>query len=395
MHCGENSCNWEILMMTVEWLNRFVNRMGFNPLQPAGTKQALDYAEDVLVPFYRKAEGFRSIKNKSRGGSNYIDFQDLIFHARSCRSTDLRDKAFAMLGLADPEDHKLEADYRLRVKEAYIAAARSPISATKSLDLLGACQKPERQHGLPSWVPNLYDNWKAWPFEPKQGHHNVSSAADADYSFEDPNVLRIRGSILDTVKTVSEGNVGYNDTLDQSATVLQTWKDFAATVIDDPDAEHLEKKWVKDHLIGKENGRGWMKLLSIGHDAGHGLRCSADGTLLAPDSSKEDRYPLMRLAKSLLLPDGVGNNPYICIFNHLRINGFGRRLSLGKRGIIGLVPAEAQPGDLVCLLTGAKFPYLLRKERQFFIVVGEACESLSFHLPSQERTFFFFFFFFC
>jgi Heterokaryon incompatibility protein (HET) len=374
IHCGDESCDWYVLMSTVEWLNRFVNRMGFDPLQAAGGRQPVADAGGIHVPFYRKVDLFMVVKDQVRNGDKYMDFKDLIFHTRFCRSTDLRDKVFAVLGLADPEDHKLEADYRLPVQEAYKAAARSLISATGSLDVLGACQNPERLHGLPSWVPNLQDNWKAWPFKPKDGVHDVS-ASDADYSFKDPDILRVRGSILDSVKTMSEGSVEYNDTFEQLAALLQTWKDFAATVIDDPDAEYLDKEFVKDHFLGKENERGWMELLSIGHDAGHNLQYS-DDALLPRDTSREDRTPQLRLAKSLLFPDGVEKNACIGIYNHLRKNGFGRRLSLGKTGTIGLVPADAQPGDLVCLLSGASFPYLLRKEGRFYVVVGEACKSL-------------------
>lgn len=177
---------------------------------------------------------------------------------------------------------------------------------------------------------------------------------------------------------MSEGSVKHNDTFEQLAALLQTWKDFAATVTDDPDAEYLQKEFVKDHLLGKESERGWMELLSIGHDAGHDLRYSNDDVLLPRDTSREDRSPQMRLAKSLLLPDGVEKNAYIGIYNHLRRNGFGRRLSLGKKGTIGIVTMDAQPGDVVCLLTGAKFPYLLRKQGRFYVVVGEACKS---HFP--------------
>jgi Heterokaryon incompatibility protein (HET) len=389
VHSGDDSCGWEVLMGTVEWLNKFVNRMGFDPLQAAGGGEPVADTGGIHVPFYCKVDLLKMVKDQVRSGDKYMDFKDLIFHTRFCRSTDLRDKVFAVLGLADPEDHKLEADYRLPVQEAYKAAARSLISATKNLDLLGACQNPERLHGLPSWVPNLQDNWKAWPFKPENGLHDVSPASGADYSFKDPDILQVRGSILDSVKTMSEGRIEHNDTFEQLAALLQTWKDFAATVTDDPDAEYLEKEFVKDHLLGKENERGWMKLLSIGHDAGHNLRYSDDKVLLPRDTSQADRYPHMRLAKSLLFPDGVKENAYIGIYNHLRRNGFGRRLSLGKKGTIGLVPADAQPGDFVCLLTGAKFPYLLRKKGRFYVVVGEACKSL-FHFPVLSHLAIFF-----
>lgn len=65
-----------------------------------------------------------------------------------------------MLGLADPEISNLRPDYRLSLHETLIAAARCVISKNLSLDLLSACQNPDRLHGLPSWVPNLLDDWK-------------------------------------------------------------------------------------------------------------------------------------------------------------------------------------------------------------------------------------------
>lgn len=161
MHCGDDSCSWDVLVVTVRWLNKFVNVMRFDPLQAAGGWQSVADTGSIHVPFYRKVDELKMVKDQVRRGDEYVDFKDLIFHTRLCRSTDPRDKVFALLGLADPEDHKLEADYHLPVQETYKAAARSLISATESLDLLSACQNPERLHGLPSWVPNLQDNWKA------------------------------------------------------------------------------------------------------------------------------------------------------------------------------------------------------------------------------------------
>lgn len=383
IHCGDSSCQWHDMMSTVKWLNTFIQRLGFEPLQ----RKIVDDGEQPPAaagafrpPYYFKADLLRGIQNQVRGGRyNYANLQDLVSHARYCQATDPRDKIISVLGLADPEIHQLEPDYRLTIRETYQAVARTLISTTKTLDLLGACQNPEKLNGLPSWVPNLLDDWKAWPFQADPKIHSVSSD-EADYRFKGSDILRVKGSYLDSLQNIQNDIINHDDSFEQLDALLSSWKAFAQGALLNPKMEHLEGCYIKEQLLGKENERAWIEMLSIGHDKGHGLCFSETGELLPEKKSEDnDRAPAVRLAKSLLFPDQVEKvNPRIRIYNHLRKHGIGRRLGLSEKGIIGLVPADARPGDSICLLKGGSFPYLLRKQDRHYVVVGETCK-LTFH----------------
>ena len=90
-----------------------------------------------------------------------MDLMVLLFHTRTCKATDLRDKDFSVLELIHPELCGMEVDYRLPLKDAFVQAAQCIIAKKQSLDLLSGCQNPNRTNDLPSWIPNLLDEWKA------------------------------------------------------------------------------------------------------------------------------------------------------------------------------------------------------------------------------------------
>jgi hypothetical protein len=70
--------------------------------------------------------------------------------------SDPRDKLFAILGLTgDISD--VQVDYSLPVAEVYRTWSLKHMQRTKSLDIFGACQNPNRSSNLPSWVPDPRD----------------------------------------------------------------------------------------------------------------------------------------------------------------------------------------------------------------------------------------------
>lgn len=44
---------------------------------------------------------------------------------------------------------------------------------------------------------------------------------------------------------------------------------------------------------------------------------------------------------------------------------------ISTKGYIGMVPAETQPGDMICVLHGCSLPVILRGVGEHFIFVGE------------------------
>jgi hypothetical protein len=49
-----------------------------------------------------------------------------------------------------------------------------------------------------------------------------------------------------------------------------------------------------------------------------------------------------------------------------------RRLFTGSRNVPGLAPWDAEAGDKICVLLGCRFPVVLRREGDQYVLIGEA-----------------------
>ncbi len=52
-----------------------------------------------------------------------------------------------------------------------------------------------------------------------------------------------------------------------------------------------------------------------------------------------------------------------------------RRFIITDSGYMGMAPPHVKAGDSVCVLLGARVPFLLRKESKFYTLVGELYSS--------------------
>jgi hypothetical protein len=133
--------------------------------------------------------------------------------SRNCQATEPRDKVFSMLGLADPEVYDIRADYRLPLPEVLKISARKLLPQQSGLQLLGACQNPEREKGLPSWMPNLIEQWRYHPFEPTNGDYRLR--LESPVIEFDGDILLVQGSFFGTLTDVFEVDVTRNATDEQ------------------------------------------------------------------------------------------------------------------------------------------------------------------------------------
>ncbi|MCJ1382912.1 hypothetical protein MMC17_006025 [Xylographa soralifera] len=312
------------------------------------------------------------VQHACMGGDEFVGLKDLIIHTRTCKCADLRDKVFSVLGLADPEVYKLAVNYRLSVKETFIAVARSLMLQEKSVDMLSACQNPGRRHGLPSWVPNLADGWKARPFK---SHLHQASYDGAQYTFgEDENILKIKGSSFDIIETISEDTVHEEDTIERLDAVYRNWRSFIRKALSNPEMEWGDRYYIKEDLLGIKSEHHWTLFLSLNKTGGRSLLHPELVELLPEPSSGVIDTSNFHKIKSLLLPEDflLQGKRYKVLHKSMRDYGVGRRICLSRRGIIGLIPADTLMGDLICILHGAAFPYILRKQGKHYLLVGEA-----------------------
>ncbi|OAP60486.1 hypothetical protein AYL99_05488 [Fonsecaea erecta] len=384
---GDHSVAFDVVsqaVMAIEYTDSLGQQIPGPCSEAVGLQQQTGNAT-LDFSFYHQARSLRALKKASHSGRSFLPLHELLLHSRHCKATDLRDKVYSMLGLADPEVYLLRADYRLSLPEVLKLAARTILPQKKGLRLLGTCQNHERRHDLPSWVPNLIDDWKYRPFEADDARHYISTA-EPSVEF-DRDTLLVKGFIFDSVTTVCDNVVPHSATTEQIDEVYRSWQQFAEQA---HESGHID---VGGHQYGAKYGLHekkdmfWVNFLSTDRMASRYLRYSQDDntTLLAEreEGLKMQYIGLnLKLAQSYLLPASSepSLHPLRPIRAALKKFGVGRRLGIcAGQKTPALLPGDAVPGDVVAVFRGATFPYVLRKlagteesSADQYVLVGEA-----------------------
>ncbi len=74
----------------------------------------------------------------------------------------------------------------------------------------------------------------------------------------------------------------------------------------------------------------------------------------------QERLTVSEMANSLLQQAALG---YVTLY---------RKLFTTKKGTIGLGPRSMRPGDLVCILSGGRVPFIVRAEGSYFRLAGKS-----------------------
>jgi hypothetical protein len=91
--------------------------------------------------------------NSKTGWSGKMDLKELLAHSRYCSTTDLRDKVFAFIGLADLV-YGILPDYSHPLARVLTETTMKIIDVENSLDVLchAAASRPRQKSIVPSWV---------------------------------------------------------------------------------------------------------------------------------------------------------------------------------------------------------------------------------------------------
>ncbi|KAK5231506.1 hypothetical protein LTR72_000688 [Exophiala xenobiotica] len=373
---GDSSCRLDTILQAVMAME-FATTLGYRVPDLHKSSEPLRYN------FYHHADDLRTLRIKSYEGHDYIPLHDLMLASRDCQATDLRDKVFSMLGLADPEVYDIRADYRLPLPEVLKIAARKILPQEGGLQLLGACQNPERRHELPSWVPNLIEQWRYDPFEPTP-YGTPYAAPHGPYLMNyqkpaiefDGDTLLVQGFIFHNITDVFEVDVTTNATDEQLDVIYTEWRLFS-----DANAH----RHYGDSKLDRD--QAWINFLSVDAEAWWYMGWVDGGSpLREPEEHlRRRKYPDLNLrsVRSYLVPDDFqkGLHPVQKNRNALKKYGPGRRLGLCAiaRGgdvlkNVVLLPADARKGDVIAFFKGSTFPCVLRKHSdEDYILVGEAC----------------------
>jgi Heterokaryon incompatibility protein (HET) len=343
----------------------------------------------------------------------------MLNSTRESGATNPKDKVFALYGLLGSEEADsplLLPDYTKNVASIYTDVAIYILRTSRSLNLLQSIPWTLPQHGgsggisgLPSWVPDWSRRHAVPQLQSDMFHAGGRERSDFRI-YEGEKVLAIRGKYLDCLETLMDPNA-----------VLESQRDRELQVPDQAGQDQTDRLAVLREFAPRiRHKRGWYQ------------SCLSACWRLSPRSPKED-FPLPPIEDIYLTGEPLQEafwRTLICNMDmehrkagpgyrdhwlalHTLYSRFedvvntnlnlqqilammafeepmglfaeGRRFCTTSNGFMGWVPQQAQLGDMLCVFSGSKVPFLLRRalfERndlpflirpgaEYFKVIGE------------------------
>jgi hypothetical protein len=264
--------------------------------------------------------------------------------ARSCQVTDPRDKVYAFLGLVD-SGYRIEPDYHQSnsLSDLFCYTCKRAILFEECLDILSHAQENVRSldNDLPSWVPDWSSTRDRALLQTSDTHFKASGDHKAVVSFgkssnsKSNRVLRTQCLMIDRLAredTLVPGNE------------------------DNP--VRARNEWIS--LMQRHFGTLEAMVDSMAEVFWRG-----DGDVLASEKDEEndssgqlkEQNQRIRNHRKSLVDESVGGN----------WNFF-----ISPEGYVGLAHSRARHSDQICILPGASVPFILRREDDHYLLVGEA-----------------------
>lgn len=298
---------------------------------------------------------------------------ELMAAHKSKKSTDPKDKVYALIGISGSRETFGDIDYSLSMREVYSHTARHIINSSKKLEVICIKQHNIDQFDLPTWVPD----WTRPPHSSSRTviglrHHDPpftaakESLAEASF-LQNGYVLKTAGLVISDIgvlatpfkMTGSPGDVN---------PVLQSfnhwWETFAKSRGDSTKSRASFARciscenWTFDD---EESYEGKLQAVFDFSDSGQASRYA--GAREPEPGVEETRVPRPET------PMEEKAQVATILSASLTMN---RRTLFISEHIVGLAPWDASLEDLVCVLPGCRFPVVLRKQERHYILVGEA-----------------------
>ena len=373
--CGKQEIQWDHL---VEGASKVVHigmsSVGAMPL----THWRLMYLVEIKNQFER---------------DKHVPLEILLTQARFFQAKDPRDNVFAVLGLC-PKGEVVAVDYSkdvchvFRDVTAYLLFGERAKENDELIPLILRSSQAGGISGLPSWVPD----WSR-PFHAdfRVSHDNTTKfKAGGKGSIEvaptqDPNRIRLRGKIFDTVHQMS--SIAPSPTMAELVTAfddLGAPRDFFENL--------LWKRITLNCWLIDTSALAWT---CTRYPDEKSKIAAYSRTLICNETDKvednagnsfEHIYWQFRTCLAIMYPGGIMNGAplesiahavvgYLSAFKSYEIvlQSFGsnRRLFSTMGGYMALGPANVQPHDLMCVFVGGDVPFILRPYGDEYKLIGE------------------------
>jgi hypothetical protein len=338
LQCGATTIKWKTFQKAMDYSEAW-DDMGDSV---KGTKRESQW--EMLRRRYTLA--IHLTKARVNGST----LSSLLWNTWDRASTDPRDKVFAMLALVGETDNiSMAPDYGKSMVQVYREVARDIMVRQGQMDILLAASGVDGNDSLPSWVPD----WRCEANAKKptllvnrhlmmklfcsgsmdmvvlQGHgYRAAGNSEAIASFSDDlSMLTVLGMKLDSIAEVCKADIA--ELADD---------DFISQCFEFV----LRSKFVSSKIRRKESGK--REHVIDAQDSSILLMTLAGGSEIEKEKWTSTMRNIMRQ----------------------------RRLFITRHGHIGIGPVDAQPSDMVFIISGCNFPIVLRPREDKFAVVGEA-----------------------
>ena len=365
VQCGDRTMKWTDVAAICHWLKVWNPELDEKPRNWGTIIRSGAYSGEDL-------EYFRQTLNVK----GEIEFETMLIHARNCESSNPRDKVYSILGLTGDTANDINVDYSSPISSVAIQAFRKQTSKSKSLDALIWSQNPSRQEAIPSWAPNLCSPFSIQPSRLKGKKSSLYAAAGyvqrkERYAFlEDGITLSIKGAtIFDSIKYVLSVTPGSGHLTDAELNrVMSVWKPLVFKWLGTMEIEQKYERLMSALTCDRDIRSRRLPKRSDGLDWGTYFRVSH----LSVGVRTEFEYLALAVRRSTFEGTTNGQTELSAWLKLCAESIGGKRIMMTSEGRIGLVPAETQPWDVVCLL-GLDVPLVLRKiDVDTYIMIGEA-----------------------
>jgi hypothetical protein len=376
----------------------------------------LHYTRKFPLPNIHKLTGLEKIRRGWNDGKR-ISLLQLVREFQYRRSTDPRDRIFALLGLmGDEMNSLLQPDYRKPVSDVYARATRHFILQSGSLDPICGWQTQGRLD-IPSWIPDysLDQKLAASPLVVNLGHESLFAASEYGdrakcalniSTIQDCDGLQVTGLCIDSIsvhsvsasesepfgsieRTWNSTILGAGHLLPGLTKALEAALETTSSIV-----SNYSACWEKDRLTRSyslhsdsiekasftESGSPPSYLdviISDVHDTyifDAYLQCLLCGRgTMGKRLTERDVQTILNSKGSVGTSDQPPSDVILAVCTAFERGMKRRNMVVTSKGYIGAVPEQAQQSDLVCILFGCSVPVVLRKrkEENCYSFIGE------------------------
>ena len=357
--CGNDHCSWNTFAAVAKVVEQFRSKFVLGSDQDAVSKVMTRTHHLYNLVLYQKQRRLNCPPS----------FSEALQVRRQAGAKDPRDKVYSLLAACreeeavprgmrsgkarpygsmppTPSGRHLRISYHdgHTVADVYQGAALHIISKSKHLDILSACQNPNRANNIPSWAPDWSIPRETNPIVSPDDWGRIYRASGETPAFQyrsDPgsDELVVQAMYVDTIAQVGSP---------RPPTVL--W-------------HQVQPEWWQFALAcGKTGPDG--NVLKVGDFSSDPQSVYLDGETVEDAFLRTcvmDRIPEFRHEPHTLI-DRSGMSEELKVREIMaRLNAIeSRRFAVTRCAFMGLFPTETQKGDMVYGLLGADVPFVVR-----------------------------------